>query len=233
MIFKSILLVLSLIFTISSNAKTTNLCENFKLVDKGFYNKLNPRKPEFEKSLLWKITSTEEGSEKVSFIMGTMHSDNKVIVNKMKLALPLLARVDGLISEAEYKPSENLNDILLSDVTVTEKIDSTFSDLYSSILKKHNLSLENYNRLKVWYNFSLLSRPKVSKFTLEKVFLDEALTVRSYLGGLETNKSIVSNVESMGEFAQLTVLIFLNASRFSTIKTANRAKISQTEFPMN
>lgn len=179
-------------------------CSTYQLKNLGFYYELNPRSEFSEQSLLWKVTHPSSKTE--SFIFGSMHSDNSEVVKKARRILPLLALVDGFLSEVKHEPGLSLKSILHNSNPVSSQLHPSILPLYKESLKQRKLPYDQFNNFPLWFNFSQLSRPQVSKFNMDKIFVDEALAIGKYLDGFETTHELVNQLNKLTDVQQMSVL---------------------------
>jgi uncharacterized protein YbaP (TraB family) len=162
----------------------------------------------YRKGLLWKIENT---SGDISYLFGTMHSQDQLIIRLPPPVRLALAQSRSLVMEVI--PDQKANRIFMDSIFFPEQnklrglLDpSVFSRLQTRIIE-YGIDEEDVTRIKPWAAFTLIGRPRpVRAPTLDEVLMQTAASLDKTIYGLETMDELVATLENISMEDQVEIL---------------------------
>lgn len=162
----------------------------------------------YSESVFWRI---DKPNIPASFILGTLHSQDRQATHPSPQARLRLAQSERLLIEVEPGPQSNatyLKAMFQRDGQSLE--DALPKPLYkrlSRIATDYGLPPEQLPQLKPWAAFSYIGRPKpVNGPTLDQVIYEMAVQMGKSVVGLETMAELIASLNSISHADQITIL---------------------------
>ena len=162
----------------------------------------------YSDGLLWEIRNSHDG---VSFLFGTMHSQDKKVTS---IPPPVrLALVQSRTLLIEVVPNQQAQQQFVESIYFTD--DSSLESLldkeiYNELIMKipgYGITAENLWRFKPWAVFTLIGRPRpVNAMTQEQVLMQLALDANKSVAGLETMEELVGTLDGISMDDQIIIL---------------------------
>lgn len=158
-----------------------------------------------EKGLFWKM---ESPTGVVSYLFGTMHSDDNRITDFSPAVIEALKSVDTFIMET--KPdNQNPNFLLMQDATLREMLTQAELDQVRELADFHVMHLEAALRMKPWLLAVIFDLPKPqTPFAQDNLLMAKSEDLSKNIEGLETSKA---HFGVMDDFSQEEQLVMLRA----------------------
>ena len=167
-----------------------------------------PEKPiPFGQGVFWRI----EKDGKTNYILGTMHSQDRLVANLSPQQRLRLARSQRLLIEVVPDAEANRtyrNAMYEQDGRgLREDLPPVFYERLATITRQYGLPGDKLNQLEPWAAFSQIGRPKpVNGPTQDKVIHDTAAGMGKEIIGLETMAELVETLDSLPYEDQITIL---------------------------
>ncbi len=162
----------------------------------------------YTESLLWRI---ENNGIEPSHILGTIHSQDRVVTNLSPQQRLHLAQSDRLL--IEVVPDNAANQYYLQAIyrndgeSLKKALPAPLYQRLKRIGKAYGLAPERLEQLEPWAAFSQIGRPKpVNGPTQDRVIHDTAQRMGKPVIGLETMPELVETLASLAYDDQITIL---------------------------
>ena len=166
---------------------------------------------EYSRGLLWKV-ETGNGSEgKVSYILGTMHTEDERVLDIPVPVKRALQQSDSFTMEVKMDDSVRVEMIAMMIYDDGHDLKKILGDkLYSQVSKlmaEYGVPQMTVRAMKPWAALLTLSTPKpVTGEFLDKILLDKAVAQNKQIYGLETVKEQLSIFNDMTLADQIVLL---------------------------
>ncbi|MCS3902548.1 uncharacterized protein YbaP (TraB family) [Methylohalomonas lacus] len=161
----------------------------------------------YSDSVFWRI----DGGDKPSYILGTVHSQDRRVAQLSPAQRLRLARSDRLLIEVVPDPAANrryLNAMYADDGTgLDERLPAPLYRRLRRIASDYGLPTERVADLKPWAAFSQIGRPQpVSGPTLDQRIHETAMRMDKPIHGLEKMAELIDTLASLPMDDQMVIL---------------------------
>lgn len=156
-----------------------------------------------EKGLFWKL---ESPTGIISYLFGTMHSDDNRITDFSPSVMKALNSVDAFIMET--KPdNQHPNLLQMQDATLREMLTEHELDKVRELADFHVMHLESVLRMKPWLIAVIFDLPKPqTPFAQDNLLMAKSEDLSKDIEGLETYKAHFGVMDDLSREEQLVML---------------------------
>lgn len=156
-----------------------------------------------EKGLFWKMKSP---TGIVSYLFGTMHTDDNRITDFSPNVIEALNSVDTFIMETN-PDNQNSNVLLMQDATLREMLTEQEFDQVRELADFHVMHLEAALRMKPWLLAVIFDLPKPqTPFAQDNLLMAKSEDLSKDIEGLETSKAHFGVMDNFNREEQLVML---------------------------
>jgi uncharacterized protein len=155
-----------------------------------------------EKGLFWKLTSP---SGQVSYLFGTMHTDDNRVTDFSSNVLDAMKSVDVFVMETE--PNADPANFTLSQETLKSSLSEAELDKVKELADFHVMRTEQALKMKPWLLALVFSQSKPqTPFAQDNLLMRSAEDLGKPVKGLETSEEHFGVIDSFTQEEQLTML---------------------------
>lgn len=156
-----------------------------------------------EKGLFWKI---ESPTGIISYLFGTMHTDDNRITNFSPSVMEALSNVETFIMEVT-PDNQDLNLLLMQDGTLREMLTEAELEQVRELADFHVMHLESALRMKPWLLAVTFDLPKPqTPFAQDNLLMAKSESLSKDIEGLETSKAHFGVMDNFSQQEQLVML---------------------------
>lgn len=156
-----------------------------------------------EKGLFWKM---ESPTGIVSYLFGTMHTDDNRITDFSPRVIEALKSVDIFIMETK-QDNKDQNLLLMQDATLHEILTEAELDQVRELADFHVMHLEEVMRMKPWLLAVIFDLPKPqTPFAQDNLLMAKSEDLSKDIDGLETSKAHFGVMDDFSREEQLVML---------------------------
>ena len=155
-----------------------------------------------EKGLFWKVVSP---SGQVSYLFGTMHTDDNRVTDFSSNVLDAIKSVDVFVMETQ--PNADPTHFSLSEGTLKSTLSETEMDKVKELADFHVMRIEQALKMKPWLLALVFSQSKPqTPFAQDNLLMRSAEDFGKPVNGLETSEEHFGVIDSFTQEEQLTML---------------------------
>ena len=155
-----------------------------------------------EKGLFWKVVSP---SGQVSYLFGTMHTDDNRVTDFSSNVLDAIKSVDVFVMETQ--PNADPTHFALSDGTLKSTLSESEMDKVKELADFHVMRIEQALKMKPWLLALVFSQSKPqTPFAQDNLLMRSAEDFGKTIHGLETSEEHFGVIDSFSQEEQLIML---------------------------